>query len=216
MLSEEQIENNKKEFIDILRSITIEGVDVEPLIAYLEASDFFTAPASTKYHAAYEGGLCEHSLSVYYTMQRMIEEFAGENQEKLDKLLEDDSVKIVALLHDVSKIGLYTITSRNEKVYSPDGTKYDALGTYNWVTTTGYTVKQADERFVCVDHDVNSAYIVNRFLPLTTEQFAAIANHSGGMTNKFSNNDLNEIFKRFPLALFLHLADMTSSYYKNI
>lgn len=216
MLSEEQIENNKKEFIDILRSINIEGVDVEPLIAYLESSDFFTAPASTKYHAAYEGGLCEHSLLVYKLMKSNVEAALVNSSGYRSESLTNDAIKIVALLHDISKIGLYTITSKNEKFYTPDGTKYDALGNYNWVTTLSYSVKQADERFVCVDHDVNSAYIVNRFLPLTTEQFAAIANHSGGMTNKFSNNDLNEIYKRFPLALFLHLADMEACYYYNI
>ena len=131
-------------------------------------------------------------------------------------VLNDDSVKIVALLHDISKVNSYEVYSKNEKVYSENGKKQDNLGYFDWVTSLNYKVKDSADRFVCVDHDVNSAYIVSRFLTLSTEEFAAIANHSGGMTNKFSNNDLNEIFKRFPLALFLHQADMMACYYQNI
>ena len=60
MLTPEQIEKNKLEFIELVRSIHREGMDTESLIKKLENSDFFVAPASTIYHNAYDGGLCEH------------------------------------------------------------------------------------------------------------------------------------------------------------
>ena len=59
-----QAAENRQRFIDIYKTnITREGAD--KLLAYLESSDFFTAPASTRYHGNYEGGLCQHSLNVY-------------------------------------------------------------------------------------------------------------------------------------------------------
>lgn len=59
----ERAESAKKEFMQIFSSVTREGKS--GLIKWLETSDFFTAPASTKYHGNYEGGLCEHSVNVY-------------------------------------------------------------------------------------------------------------------------------------------------------
>lgn len=58
----------KEEFIEIFReTITWEGADA--LLDYLEnKSDFFSCPASARYHGAYPGGLCEHSLNVYHCL----------------------------------------------------------------------------------------------------------------------------------------------------
>ena len=66
MLSEDQITRNKEQFISLLRGVTREGSNIEGLINKLCSSDFFTAPASTKYHGAFKGGLCRHCLDVSY------------------------------------------------------------------------------------------------------------------------------------------------------
>ena len=53
----------KEEFLMLLRSVNREGMD--ELINFIEKSDFFKAPASTRFHGSNEGGLLEHSLNVY-------------------------------------------------------------------------------------------------------------------------------------------------------
>ena len=54
----------KDEFIYLLKNTKRENID--KLIEWLEKeTDFFSAPASTKYHLNYEGGLLVHSLNVF-------------------------------------------------------------------------------------------------------------------------------------------------------
>ena len=81
----------KEQFINILKQVKREGMD--KLIEFLEGSDFFKAPASTKFHGSHESGLLEHSLKVYEILKT--------------KVQDSDSVKIVALLHDICKIHFY-------------------------------------------------------------------------------------------------------------
>ena len=64
MLTKEQLEQQREEFLTLCRN-NIHRDGLEDLLSWLQKSDFFTAPASTKYHGAYEGGLCEHSMDVY-------------------------------------------------------------------------------------------------------------------------------------------------------
>ena len=61
----------KEEFLKILKEIKREGI--EELINFLEKSDFFRAPASTRYHGSKEGGLVEHSLKVYEILKYKVE-----------------------------------------------------------------------------------------------------------------------------------------------
>lgn len=87
---------NKERFKEIFISqVTRPGA--ADLLAWLGTTDFFEAPASTRFHGAYPGGLVEHSLNVYYALlgQSTIREYGGE------------SVAVVALLHDVCKTGYY-------------------------------------------------------------------------------------------------------------
>ena len=86
-------EERKQEFIQLMSFVERDGV--QSLLEWLESTDFYTAPASTKYHGAYAGGLLEHSLNVYY---RLVRRNTGINL---------DSLTISALLHDVCKIHLY-------------------------------------------------------------------------------------------------------------
>ena len=95
----------KEEFLAIFQeNVSREGA--AELAAWLETTDFFTAPASTRYHCACEGGLVLHSLSVYHTlMERYFEEGVDSRE----------SFAIVALLHDLCKANYYKVSTRNVK-----------------------------------------------------------------------------------------------------
>lgn len=89
----------KEKFLTLCReNIHREGID--KLLAWLEKSDFFTAPASTRFHGAHEGGLVEHSLNVY-------EQLVNGNP--------TETTAIVSLLHDLCKTDYYTVSTRNVK-----------------------------------------------------------------------------------------------------
>lgn len=209
MLTTEQIEQNKQEFITLLRSVVREGADIDRLINKLENSDFFYAPASTKYHASYEGGLCEHSLNVYYNLKKLVSNTLG-----LDEYCYDEvSLKIIGLLHDISKMNIYERTSKNVKVYcskQEGANKQDEMGWFKWVAEPGW--KTRDRKFVYGSHEITSEYIIRQFIPLTIDESVAVLHHMGGMSWDSAQNDIGDIFNQYQLALMLYMADMISSY----
>ena len=97
----------KEEFLKILREVKRDGL--EDFIKFLEATDFFTAPASTRFHGDYAGGLVEHSMKVY----EILVEKVKNSPVKID--VSEDTLKIVALLHDVCKANFYKVDYRNAK-----------------------------------------------------------------------------------------------------
>lgn len=204
MLSQEQIEQNKVEFISLLKSISRENANIEGLINKLESSDFFTAPASTKYHGAFKGGLCRHCLDVYIVLRNLV----AQNNLEFD----EDSLIICALLHDFSKMNLYETTYFNKKVYSETGSKSDNAGRFDWVSEQGYKTVDVSERFVYGNHEETSEYMIRQFIPLKVEESVAILHHHGGMGYDSTQMDISLIYGRYPLALMLHLADMTCAY----
>lgn len=207
MLSEEQLNQNKQEFISLLRSIEREGANIDGLVNKLEASDFFTAPASTKYHGSFKGGLCRHCLDVYIILNNLI---------KMNNLEYDESsIIITALLHDISKMNLYETTVFNKKVYSENGSKHDSGGKYDWVSESGYKTVDVKQRFIYGNHEETSEFMVRKFIPLNLEESIAILHHHGGMGFDSSQLDISMIYDNYPLALMLHLADMTCAYLYN-
>ena len=117
----------KEEFIEIFtNNITRQGADA--LLEYLEQkSDFFTAPASARYHCAYEGGLCEHSVNVYHCL---LEYLSRERVQELYGLeYSPETIAIVALLHDLCKVGCYKAGTRNVK---DDNGKWQAVPSYTF------------------------------------------------------------------------------------
>ena len=142
----------------------------------LEGTDFFQAPASTKYHAAYKGGLCEHSLNVWKNLVDLV------NMLGLSDKIEADSLAIVALCHDLAKINFYTIGVKNQKVYSESGSKTDSIGKFDWVSVPTYTVKDASDRFIYANHEITSEMIARSYIPLTYEESIAILHHHAGMS----------------------------------
>lgn len=215
MLEEIQIEQNKQTFLALVNSIEREGVDKDRLIKQLEGSDFFEAPASAMYHNAFRGGLCAHSLNVYYNLVNLCHIMYPTTKDEDGQLVSKcpysaDSLKIVALFHDFDKMNKYQRSFRNEKVYSETGSKYDELGKYDWVSTPGYKRKDAKDVFLLGTHGENSTYMTETFIPLSTEEHCAITNHHGTFDNP--KLDITPIFNRYSLACLLHLADMAATY----
>ena len=153
----------KEEFIEIYReNIRRDGADA--LLDYLEhKSDFFTAPASARFHGAYAGGLCEHSVNVYHCLTAYLERERVKELYGLEYPAE--SVALVSLLHDVCKTGCYRQGSRNVK--GPDG-KWQAVPTFFYEDPLPY------------GHGEKSVYILSGFLRLTREEAAAMIEDRGG------------------------------------
>lgn len=203
------IETNKGIFLELLNQIKREGFRKEELIKKLESSDFFTAPASTKYHGSFEGGLCAHSISVYYNLKNLI------TMKGMESTIDPDTILILGLLHDMSKMNFYKKDYRNKKVYSETGSKYDDGGRYDWVVEQTYSVISQDERFLFGNHEETSEYMVSQYVPLSYIESAAIINHHAGMS--FDSTEIApQILQRYSIAALLHIADMLASYIENI
>ena len=97
----------KEEFLRLLRETNREGM--ENLISFLEKSDFFTAPASTRFHGSEECGLLKHSLKVYEILEQKVK------TSSLPMEVDEATIRIVALLHDICKTNFYTVDYRNAK-----------------------------------------------------------------------------------------------------
>ena len=190
------IENDRAEFIEIYkRYIKREGA--EQLLEYLTSknSDFFTAPASTKYHNAFEGGLLRHSLNVYHCLKDYLARDRVRDQYGLNYT--DESIAIVALLHDICKVNFYKVGSRNVK---------DAKGV--WQTVPMYEINDT----LPYGHGEKSVYMVSGYMKLTREEAFAIRYHMG-----FSGGDdernVGKSFEMFPLAVALSFADMEATFF---
>ena len=197
----------KNDFIDLLREIKRQNANIEDLIQKLESSDFFQAPASTKYHNAYIGGLVEHSLNVYYNLESLID------MKGLKGYIDEDSILICGLLHDISKMNFYEITSRNEKVYSENGSKFDELGKFDWKARLAFKIKDSKERFIYGNHEETSEFMIKTYIPLTVEESVAILNHHGGKGfDSIPIDTISDKYNKYPLASLLHIADMMAAY----
>ena len=211
MLTDEQIEFNKNKFINLLKRITRQDSLIEELIHKLEQSDFFTAPASTQYHSAFKGGLCQHSLNVYEELVNLINmkyptliQLNEETQEEeviTNNPYSEETLIIVALLHDFSKMNFYEVSTRNVK---------DESG--NWTQVPYIKVKDAKDKFIYSHHGANSEYMTGRFIPLTLEESVAIIHHMGWSDEHSDAKTISEVYNRFPLALYLHIADCLATF----
>ena len=216
MLTDQQIMDNKNRFLELVRGIQREGVDMERLIAQLEGSDFFDAPASAIYHNAFKGGLCAHSLNVYDSLKKLCRSFytpedpATGEQGEMECPYSEDSIRIVSLFHDFDKMNKYELYFMNKKIYSETGSKYDEMGKFDWKSVPGYKRKEDKDVFTIGTHGENSVYMTETFIPLSTEEHCAIINHH----SKYDNPNLNTtgIYNKYHLACLLHLADMSATY----
>ena len=207
MLTEEKINQNKELFIQRVRGIQRSGAKIEELINKLENSDFFTAPSSTKYAGAFKGGLCAHCLSVYDNLIHLltIKPFS-------ENLPSSDTVAIIALFHDFYKMNFYETYYQNKKVYSASGSKRDEGGRYDWEAVSAYKVRDVENRFLFGNNEMTAEFMIRCYIPLTLEESVAILHHLGGKGFDSAEDSVPEIFERYPLALYLHMAEMMSTY----
>ncbi len=190
------LEKDKEEFLEIFKNyITREGAD--QLLEYLTSKncDFFTAPASAKYHCAFEGGLLRHSLNVYHCLKAYLERERVKNEYGLS--YSDETIAIVALFHDLCKVNFYTVGFRNVK---------DEKGV--WQKVPMYEINDK----LPYGHGEKSVYILSGYMKLSREEAFAIRYHMG-----FSNGDdernVSRAFNMFPLAVALSFADMESTFF---
>ena len=190
------VEEIKEEFIDIYKTnITREGSD--KLLEYLTSSksDFFTAPASTRYHSAYAGGLAQHSLNVYQCMKDYM---ARERVAQVYGLTaSEETIAVTALLHDICKVNFYKTDYRNSK--NDQGV---------WEKVPYYTI---DDKLP-YGHGEKSVYIISGFMRLSRDESFAIRYHMGFSGNE-DKNSVGRAFELFPLAFALSTADMEASYF---
>jgi len=183
---------NKEEFLQIYNEY-VKRQGSQEFLDWLLKTDFFTAPASTKYHGACEGGLLLHSLNVYKTLrERYFEE--GKDSE--------ESFAICALLHDLCKAQFYKVSTRN--------VKNDVTG--QWEKVPYYTVEDAFP----YGHGEKSVFLIERFMRLRTSEAMAIRWHMGGFDDSARGGSfaISLAYEKYPLAVKLHLADLESTYLK--
>ena len=177
---------NKERFITLLKTTNRVGVD--KIIAWLESTDFFEAPASTQYHENYTGGLCEHSLKVYDTFKKLHKTF------NLD--INVNSIIIMSLLHDVCKAGCYHKEKKNVKIGQ------------NWTQVDYWKFDDNNP----IGHGHKSVIEIQKtgFI-LTDLEINSIIAHMNGYeeSNYFSASN---IYNKNELTMWLHVADFIATY----
>ena len=180
---------DRAEFLDIWQQhVTRPGS--EKLLDWLDKkTDFFTAPASTRFHGACEGGLCMHSLNVYHALH---DGFFTEGES-------EESYAICALLHDLCKAGFYKTELRNRKNDRGE-----------WEKVPVYAV---DDQFP-YGHGEKSVFLIERFMRLRTEEAIAVRWQMGGFDESVKGGSfaLAHAFEKYPLAVKLHLSDLEATY----
>lgn len=200
---------NKKKFEELVKKyIKRDGID--KVLNWLESNDFYTAPASTKYHLAVEGGLCQHSLDVFEQMVKLAK-MHYEIKEITDKTVfngttTDDSgsftmenLAVASLLHDICKVNCYVKDLKNVKV---DG-KWIQEEYWKW-----------EEQFI-YGHGSKSVYILQQFMKLYIDEAQAIRFHMGGKEDALADNYERlyaPVYEKSQFAVLLHLADMFATF----
>lgn len=180
----------QEEFEEIFRSkVTREGSAA--FLEWLSKTDFFTAPASTKFHCACPCGLVQHSVSVYRTM---VERYFDPETDS------EESFAICGLLHDVCKAQFYKEGTRN--------VKNEQTGA--WEKKPYYMIEDSFP----YGHGEKSVFLIERFLRLKTSEAIAIRWHMGGFDDAARGGSfaISQAYDRYPLAVKLHLSDLESTY----
>lgn len=188
------MQDKKEEFLTIFDE-QIHRQGAADLKNYLLRSDFFTAPASTRYHCAYEGGLCEHSINVY---RRLLANVKMQFGEEWESKVSHESVAVCGLLHDLCKIDFYKLDYRNVKENG------------EWQRKPYFTREES----LPFGHGEKSVYIAGSFIKLTREEAMAINWHMGGFDTRVRGGDysVSDAYRMFPLAVLLHAADLEATY----
>lgn len=179
----------KEERFKSIVSEKIHRPGIEKLMNWLEKSDFYTAPASTRFHGNYPGGLLEHSLNVYDELNRLIKVYP-------EIPVDEESLAIISLFHDLCKVNFYVTEKRNRKTADGKWEQYDS-----------YSI---NEKFCFGGHGSKSLFIAQSFLSLTPEEAVAINCHMG--FSEEGNKYVGNAFEQYPLAWLLSVADMSATF----
>ena len=175
---------SSERFIQIYTEhITRPGAD--KLLEWMKSTDFFEAPASSRFHGDYAGGLCEHSIHVWEELIRLMKAYP-------EVKASDETIAIVSLLHDLCKIGVYKTELRNKKVNGV------------WVQQPTYVFQ---EDFCFGGHGSKSVYIAQKFMNLTNEEAVCINCHMGPWDRSPGDYSLSNAYEQWPLSWLLHIAD---------
>ena len=181
----------KEKFIQLLRKTNREGI--EDLINFIEEkTDFFTAPASTRFHGSHEGGLLEHSMKVYEILDYKIK------NNVIDLHVPEDTIIIVSLLHDICKVNFYKVDYRNAK---------NARG--EWEKVPYYTIDDT----IPYGHGEKSVMMLTEYIKLTSEEKYSIRWHMGFSEPKEVYSSLGAAYKKYPLALLVNEEDLEATYF---
>lgn len=185
--------SNREQFINIMKQVKRPGVD--KLLDWLEGTDFYSAPASTRFHGSYPGGLVYHTLNVVYELRELVKFYEVEGIPK-------ESIIIVALAHDFCKINTYEETMVN---VPPQRSK-----TGKWEQQLGYKKNEP----LKLGHGTKSLSILQDFITLEDYEKEAIFWHMGAHDTSVlaSIHDLYDVFEENKLAFLLHMADMVATY----
>lgn len=205
------IEENIEKFEKLLSTVRRDGV--EKLLHYIQKNtDFYKAPASTKFHLACAGGLLQHSLNVY---ECLIAKRESSVWKDVLKDIPDESLIIIALLHDLCKANFYTEGTKNQKTYDPEKVaaaeawqrKRDAQGDFIWETVKTY---QVDDQLP-LGHGEKSVMLIQCYIRLTMQEVMAIRWHMGFSEAKENWNMLGSAMEKYPIVLAIHEADLEAS-----
>jgi hypothetical protein len=179
-----------KEFEQRALIITRDGAD--ELFAWLKTTNFFSAPASTKFHSAFNGGLAQHSIAVHECLLRLLA------QNKIGA--SDETLALVALYHDICKADIYVETTRNVK--NPD--------TGIWEQVPYYEVKDGFP----FGHGEKSVILLREYVDLSRDEMLAVNTHMGGFDERARSNSylISNTFEACPLAVLLHEADLQATF----
>lgn len=186
-----------KEQIEFFRN-TLSGIDrdgMDALIQFVEKSDFYTAPASARFHLAREGGLLEHSINVYNSLMRK-KHSEGSLWHDVLADVPDESIAITALLHDICKTYYYSVEMRNKKVGS------------EWIQVPSYRVEDK----IPYGHGEKSVMMIEEYMKLKPMERYAIRWHMGPYSGEQDWNTLGAAMEKYPLVIALFEADMEASH----
>ena len=205
-------EKNIARFEELAGKINREGM--ERLMDYVRSSDFYTAPASTKFHLSCAGGLLQHSLNVYDCL------IAKKENPLWKDILEsvpEESLIVMALFHDICKTRFYKRTSKNQKTHEREKVEAarasgarilrDEEGDFIWETVPLYII----EDDMPLGHGEKSCLILDKYIPLTKEETYAIRWHMGFTEERSQYSTLDKAMEKYPIVLALHEADLEAS-----